>query len=184
MKHPSREEMMSYLYDELEPGPRDALERHLDQCASCRANLEEWRSTTLQLEAYAVAAAKPARPVQQRWTRPALATAAAAVVLLAGFSLGRTTGVSRAELATVKRDAEAQAVAVGRAEAQRQLQQFATDMGKRLDELETQQTRNYSSLRKELETVAVLTEAGFRQTENRMVALADTGSTTSPKSPQ
>lgn len=172
---------MSYLYDELELEPRNALDHHLEQCAPCRASLAEWRSTTRQLEVYAVAASRtPRTTARQQWTCPALAAAAAAVVLLAGFSLGRTSGVSRAELATLKRDTEAQAVAVGRAEAQRQLQQFATDMGKRLDEFQAQQTRDYTSLRKELETVAVLTEASFRQTENRIVALADTSSAAVP----
>lgn len=184
MKHPKREELMSYLYDELESEPRGALERHLETCGDCRASLAAWRSTARQLDAYAVTPACARRSAGRNWLRPSLAAAAAALVLLAGFSLGRTSGVSRAEFQTLKRDAEAHAVAVGRAEAQRQLQQFAAEMGKRLDELQLQQTRDYSSLRKELETVAVFTEAGFRQTENRIVALADSSSTSVPNLPQ
>lgn len=180
MKHPSREEMMSYLYDELESEPRHALERHFATCAPCRAHLAEWRSTTRQLDAYAVAPARITQTQPRRWTRPALAAAAAAVVLFAGFALGRSSGVSRAELESAKQDVEAKALAAGRAEAQRQLQQFATDVGKRLDTLQLQQSSDYASLRKELETVAVLTEAGFRQTANRFVALADMPATIPP----
>lgn len=177
MKHPSREELMSYLYDELESAPRAALEDHLETCGDCRASLVEWQNTGRQLKAYRVVQTRAPQPAWQRWTRPALAAAAAAVVLFAGVAIGRTSGVSRAELEAVKRDAEAQALAIGRAETQRQLQQFAANMSQRLDALQAQQTRDYTSLRKELETVAVLTEASFRQTENRFVALADTAPT-------
>jgi len=180
MKHPSREEMMSYLYDELESEPRRALACHFEECAPCRAHLAEWRSTTRQLDAYAVAPVQSPQWKQQRWARPAFAAAAAAVVLFAGFALGRSSGVSRAELESAKQDVEAKALAAGRTEAQRQLQQFASDVGKRLDTLQAQQSSDYASLRKELETVAVLTEAGFRQTENRFVALADLPTTVPP----
>jgi anti-sigma factor RsiW len=180
MKHPSREEMMSYLYDELEPEPRHTLEHHLAECASCRAHLAEWRSTTRQLDAYEIAPARISQAQPQRWTRPALAAAAAVVVLFAGFALGRSSGVSRAELESAKQDVEVKALAAGRTEARRQLQQFAADVGKRLDTLQAQQSSDYASLRKELETVAVLTEAGFRQTENRFVALADLPTTVPP----
>ena len=39
-------------------------------------------------------------------------------------------------------------------------------------DLRTEQAANYLSLRKELETVAVFTAAGFRQTESSLVHLA------------
>lgn len=180
MKHPNREEMMSYLYEELETGPRRVLEQHLETCASCRARLADWQGTVQQLNDYGVAAVPLPRSARPSWLRPALATAAAALVLFAGFTLGRTGGVSRAEVERLQRETEERAFAAGRAEAQRQLQQFAADVGKRLDTLQSQQSSDYASLRKELETVAVLTEAGFRQTENRFVALADSSASTPP----
>jgi anti-sigma factor RsiW len=130
MKHPSREEMMSYLYDELESEPRTALDRHLETCDDSRVSVAERRSTTRQLDAYEIAPARISQAQPQRWTRPALATAAAVVVLFAGFALGRSSGVSRAELESAKQDVEAKALAAGRAEAQRQLQQFAAPTGK------------------------------------------------------
>lgn len=171
---------MSYLYDELESEPRCALERHLEECAPCRAHLAEWRSTARQLDVYEVTAPQRLQPLRPRWIRPALAATAAAMMLFAGFALGRSSGVSRAELERALSDTEVKALAAGRAEAQRQLQQFAADVGKRLDTLQAQQSADYTSLRKELETVAVLTEAGFRQTENRFVALTDTSSAMPP----
>lgn len=41
-----------------------------------------------------------------------------------------------------------------------------------LDRLDSQQTEDYVSLKKQLDTVAVLTDAGLRRTENQMVELA------------
>jgi hypothetical protein len=175
MKHPNREEWMSFLYDELESEPRQALEGHLKECPACSASLAQWRDTTRQLSAYKIAAGS--RQVRRSWAGPTLAAAAAAVVLFAGFAWGRSSGISREELEAVKRDATAQALAAGRVEAQKQLEQFATTFGERLDTLQSQHARDYGTLRAELETVAVLTEAGFRQTENRLVALADTAPT-------
>lgn len=163
---------MSFLYDELESEPRQALQKHLKECPACSASVTEWRETSRLLSAYKVAA--PARPIRRQWAQPALAAAAAAVVLFGGFAWGRSTGVSRAELETLKRDAESRALAVSRAEARKQLQEFATAFGERLDTLQSQHARDYSTLRTELETVAVFTEAGFQQTANRFVALADT----------
>ena len=172
MKHPTREEWMSYLYDELPTQPRRELEHHLGQCAECRAGLATWQSTAKQLDAFRLAAPRRITPVWQPLTRWAMVTATAAAGLLGGFVLGRMTGVSRAELEAARRDAATQAAAASRSEAQLVLQQFADNLNKRLDTLETQQTRDYASLRKELETVAVLTEASFRQTEDRLGQLA------------
>lgn len=177
MKHPSREEMMSYLYDELAREPRSELERHLDHCEACRACLATWRRTARQLDAFKLSAPRRAAPVGPPLTRWAMATTAAAAVLLGGFVLGRMTGISRAELEASRREAAAQAIAASRVETQQLLQKFAGNVNERLDTLENQQNRDYASLRKELETVAVLTEASFRQTENRLGRLANNTAT-------
>lgn len=177
MKHPSREDMVSYLYDELAREPRADLERHLGQCDTCRASVAAWRRTAQQLDAFKLAAPRRRAPVWQPLTRWTLATATAAAVLLGGFMLGRMTGVTRTDLEAARREAAAQAVAASRAETQQWLQQFAGSVKQRLDSLETQQTRDYASLRQELETVAVLTEASFRQTESRIGRLANNSST-------
>jgi hypothetical protein len=172
MKHPSREDLIAYLYAELAREPRAELEQHLHTCAACRANLAAWRQAARHLDAFKTSdprRASPAWPPLARW---GVAAAAAAVVLLGGFALGRLTGISRAELEAARRDAARQAVAVSRTETQELLQQFAGGILDRLNTLETQQTHDYATLRKELETVAVLTEASFRQTENRLGRLA------------
>ena len=41
-----------------------------------------------------------------------------------------------------------------------------------LDRLDSQQAEDYVSLKKQLDTVAVLTDAGLRRTENQVVQLA------------
>lgn len=173
MKHPSREEMMSYLYEELSPELSRALEQHLADCAECQASFAEWRGTQRQLDAYAAALLPRPHHTHSPWTRPALAAAAVVLVLLAGFALGRLGRISSAELDARERESRAQILAATQAEARHQFEQLATEMANRVDALQGQHTRDYGALRKELETVAVLTEAGFRQTENRFVALTD-----------
>ena len=174
MKHPNRVELMSYFYDELEREPRRMIERHLGQCEPCQTQLAQWRATARQLDTYAVSGRRTLQPAWQPLTRWALVTATAAAVLLVGFAIGRMTSVSRTELEAMKRDVETHATSVARAEAQQQLQQFVVNVSKRLDTLRAQQTSDYTLLRRELETVAVLTEASFQQTEKKMFQLADT----------
>jgi hypothetical protein len=190
MKHPNREEWMSYLYDELETEPRRALDRHLEQCAECRDHVAQWRSTSKQLDAFEVSAARPVASLWPVWVRWATAAAAAVVILAGGFALGRFTGASRTEVAALRNqiaalatDAESRAIAAARAETQSQLQPFAAAVSEQLRTTRAQHAADYASLRKELETVAVLTEVGFRQTENQIVELAsaDTASPANSK---
>lgn len=174
MKHPASDELMSYLYDELEREPRREIEQHLGQCDPCRAQVAQWRATARQLDAYAVARTRPLRAAWQPLTRWAVAAATAAAVLLVGFTIGRLTGVSPTELTAMKRDIERRATSVAQAEAQQQLQELVADFGQRLAAIQAQQRSDYTSLRRELETVAILTEASFQQTGKQILQLADT----------
>ncbi|HKS36726.1 MAG TPA: zf-HC2 domain-containing protein, partial [Verrucomicrobiae bacterium] len=86
MNHPTREEWMSYLYDELTGEPHANLAAHLAVCPECKVKVAEWRGLKMDLNAWQIAT-KPARVV---WNRPWLRWAAAAVVMLsAGFGAGR-----------------------------------------------------------------------------------------------
>jgi len=88
MNHPTSEEWMSYLYDEMEATDRARLAGHLEGCTQCRTrvagwqgarqNLDEWRLQPRRAEKAAVLA------------RPWLKWAAAAVLFAGvGFSAGR-----------------------------------------------------------------------------------------------
>jgi anti-sigma-K factor RskA len=90
-----------YALDALEPGERELFERHLEECASCQAQLAEFQATASAL-AYAESAEPPpalrerileaarsengAKVLQfpkRRWLFPATAVAAAAAAVLA-----------------------------------------------------------------------------------------------------
>ena len=129
--------------------------------------------------------------------------AAAVIVLCAGFSLGRLTvspDKVRAAIAPeireqVRREFEqlrqkeiaASKVAgadIALQPADSRLAAFARDLEARrsadnqavfaaIEKLQAQRLNDYISLRKDLETVAVLTDAGLRNTEETLVQLAD-----------
>jgi hypothetical protein len=86
MKHPSDEEWMDYLYDELEPGARRELAAHLEECAECRRQVQEWEAAMSELDAWPA----PATPQHRRSVlRRAAPWLAAAAVLVVAFVLGR-----------------------------------------------------------------------------------------------
>lgn len=181
MNHPTREELVSYLYDDLEFEARRTVERHLGQCAECRGSVAGWRGVGGRLDGYAVTPSRlMSPPAWQPLTRWAMVAVTASAILFAGFMVGRMTGVSRAELEAVKREAQSAATAIARNDSERRLREFALNTDQRLLALQSQQTADYAALTKKLETVAVLTEAGFRQTEKQFVQLADAGTRNPP----
>lgn len=87
MKHPNREQWISYLYQECAPAEQSELAAHLKTCATCRDQFNVWRSASAALDNY-----KIERRAQPNWqTVPWLRwSAAAAVLLAAGISIGST----------------------------------------------------------------------------------------------
>jgi hypothetical protein len=85
--------LVSYLYDEIEPASRRALEAHLASCAECRGEVAALRATRRQLAEWTPPeqqagfqivsrGAAPARPAFLRFS-PMWGLAAAAVLVLA-----------------------------------------------------------------------------------------------------
>ena len=85
MKHPNREQWISFLYEECDPAEQTELAAHLKTCAGCRDQLDTWRNAGAALDTY-----KIERRAQPNWqTVPWLRwSAAAAVLLAAGISIG------------------------------------------------------------------------------------------------
>jgi hypothetical protein len=192
MKHPSRETLVSYLYNEVESrSERQTLQQHLAECADCQAQLSSWKTVRQQLDTWSL----PPRRVLPAPSRSWVSLAAAAVVLLAaGLALGRYTFPTgpdlealsegmRQEIHTAMTQAN-DSVRQGNQQAIRALladfallqedrrQEDLAALALALRNLETQYTADYASLRRDLETVAVLTDASFRQTQDQMVHLA------------
>lgn len=205
MNHPTSEEWMSYLYDELDATERSRLAGHFQGCAHCQARVAEWQAAQRNLDQW--------RLEPRRATRRAAASRpwlkwAAAVVVFAGvgfsagrFSMGRPVDPQklraeiepeirqqlRAELVQTMREELDKSAAATLAASREQTRGMLADYAQKIenaraddnavisaamDRLDSQQADDYVSLKKQLDTVAVMTDAGLRRTEDQMVELA------------
>lgn len=213
MNHPTSEEWMSYLYEEIEATDRAQLAGHLQGCTQCRARVAAWQGAQRNLDEWRL---EP-RGRAGRATvlaRPWLKWAAAIVVFAGvGFSAGRFSMARpmdlqklraemepelrqqlRAELVQTMREELDKSAATTLAASREQTRGMLADYAQKienarandnavisaaLERLDTQQADDYVSLKKQLDTVAVNTDAGLQRTENQMVELAGI-STASP----
>lgn len=180
--HPNPEQWMSYLYEELNADDRAHLKAHLQTCPDCAAKLTEWQSARKNLDAWRLPRA-PKR-VRAAFALPVFRWAAAAVVFLcAGFAVGRMTSfASNLEKARATMEPELRRQLLGEYEAKRAQDNkliYAT-----LAKLESQHDADIISLKKELDTVAVNTDASLRTTEQQLMLLADSAPPArNPRSP-
>jgi hypothetical protein len=194
MKHPNQEQWVAYLYRETDPTSRTELQAHLATCDVCRAQLAQWQSVQQHLNAWELP--KPnliSRPTKILTFPGFLRWAAAAMITVAlGFALGRSTvsGNSQAIAALREQlrddlnqsfDARLAAAQHETAAAIRQLAEltqsarFADNqaISAALSQLDATHTAEFLSLRKDLETVALNSDVGLRQTRQQLVRLAD-----------
>ena len=88
MNHPTREEWMSFLYDETSGDQHAALSAHLAACPECTSRVGSWREVAADLDAWKLCSRPNRRfriPTVARWA------AAAAIVLSFGFAFGRAS---------------------------------------------------------------------------------------------
>lgn len=91
-KHPSEQEWMEYLYDEMTSTERSAVEAHLKACAPCREKRDGLQGTQRSLDEWRVVV--PAKHELAKGWQPVVKWAAAAVlVATTAFATGR---ISRA----------------------------------------------------------------------------------------
>jgi len=197
MNHPEPAEWMEFLYGEATAQQKRELEAHLAGCPDCAAQLKLWRGSAHSLDAWTLPAAAPvSRMPAQAWKW----AAAAAIVLIVGFWIGRQMIASRAELAALKNSVAqltelvrrgnavtfSNSVVAATASANEETLRLLADysrlqearqsadleaLGLALADFKTRLNR----LHAELETVAVNTETGFEQTHeslNRVVAIS------------
>ena len=163
--HLSDEERLAFI----EGRASQSTAQHLDHCADCAAEIESWRRSIQRLEHLEWPARMPRRATAPT---PLLKWAfAASMVLCVGFGLGRFTGPKAAEIkADLARDLETKL-----AIALQQKQSATTDLTPilgALAELRQQQSANYVSLRKDLETLAATADARIQLTTRRLTELA------------
>src|SRR5438874_1991478 len=98
MTHPTREEWVTYLYDEFDKETRANLTDHLNVCPDCKTTLGKWRGTMAELNEWKVRTRRRSSAVQT--ALPILRWAAAALIVLGfGFVLGRFSSTNSANLA-------------------------------------------------------------------------------------
>jgi len=162
MNHPKREEWVPYLFGEARPDAARVLKEHLRDCPECRQEINDWQRSLNRLDSWKLPAANKPRPNFAPFLRLA---AAAAVVLAAGFGIGRSISIN-AQAEQVRKAIEP--------EIRQQLrQEFAQMLHDEMDKAETQRLADFVALKKDVDTVAVMTDAGLRRTQRQLVQLAD-----------
>ena len=215
MNHPSREEWMSYLYDELNADQSANLQAHLHTCPDCKSKVNEWQAARSGLDEWRV----PKRRGRVVLAQPMVKwAAAAAIVLSIGVGIGRLTSAPldvqqvraaiepemrqelRREFAQLFRDQLDKSASTTLAASTEQTRQLLAEFARAveakrtedyqainaaLDKLQSQRLADFFSLKKDVDTMAVLTESGFRRAQQQLVQLADyTQPVNSSNSPQ
>jgi hypothetical protein len=182
MKHPPAEQWMTWLYGESTPAEKTHLDTHLRSCLECQAKVKVWRASAAALDGWSLQGKRPTR-----LARPALKWAAAAAVLLAlGIGLGRLSSPAAAQIDAARaalRQELARQIETARADTRLELDEIAAAyedkraeenqaVSAALQKLDARWAAKYTSLRRELETVAVLTEDSLEDTQAQLVQLA------------
>ncbi len=203
MNHPNREDWVPYVFGEAQSAIRRQLKLHLDNCAECREQLESWRRSLGRLNAWRLPRWQNGAGLLAPSLKWALAaglmicvgfgvgrlTAPRATIdqVRAAVEPGIRQQLSQ-ELAGMVREQVSQAasatLAAAGAQTERLLVSYADSLEAdratdteaiyaTLDRLQKQRLEDYLALKRDLDTVAVNTDAGLRRTEQQLVQLAD-----------
>lgn len=202
MNHPTQQEWIAYLYDELPRPARRQLASHLDQCPECERVVAQWQQTAARLETWAL----PSRRRAAGLWGPALKWGLAAILLVGlGLGAGRLTapgadleqlraGLLPALRQQLRHELRAQlggdldafadrTLAASRADTQRLLDGLAQTWAAAREEdrqttlllfnqAERQHKAELAWLRRDLETVAVFADARLQDTQRELGQLA------------
>lgn len=197
VNHPSAEEWMSYVYREVPLERAAELRSHLEGCTACSEKLNRWCTNLAALDEWKLPVLQ--RRKTSAW-RPATFVkwaAAATLLLCVGFAVGQASSSNARELSDLKiavaqltekvadkpvSDANNQSIVITK-QTRDELAQLLADYSKLNEERRTEDRRvvglalremdlRLGKLRAELETVALNTESGFRQTKAGLTTLA------------
>lgn len=175
---------MSFLYDETTPETKATLRAHLDGCAECRAQVDAWTRASRRLEEWKL----PKRTARRAFPVAKFA-AAAAIIALAVVGAVRMAALNN-EVKNLR--AELKRETADRISATTEAQNLIADFAKAFEtkraedqrvtlaamqQISAKHAQDYGGLRKELETVAVLTEVGLREAHSEIANISHTPET-------
>jgi hypothetical protein len=188
MKHPEREEWVSFIFGDADAGRRRQLESHLEDCVECRDEIQSWQRSLGRLDSWKL---PPVAKRRANFVPLAKWAAAAAAVLSIGFAIGRGTAAhvdAETVRTAVERDLRGQLTQIARDEAAKTASLAIAAYSQKTDtrraadnrvifavieRLETQHTTDCLTLKKELDTLAINADAGLRKAEEQFVQFAD-----------
>lgn len=199
MNHPNPEQWADYLYREVNLATRSQLNAHLAQCESCRRQLQDWQSVQQRLDSWKRPAAVRSQRNITDFPRLLRWAAAALIALSLGFAIGRSSSATPETLEALKQElrnewsaaleaeiqnAQASTLAAAQADSLSALRDFALlyqteraadheAFSAAIARVVQARTADYLTLRKDLETVALNSDAGLRQTQQQLFQLAD-----------
>ena len=180
MKHPTPEEWSAYVFGETAAPRARELKLHLEGCEECAQEVGGWQRSLRRLDEWEL----PGGERRVLTLRPAVKLAmAACFLLLIGFGLGQR--FSAADMRAEMRQGVAEAEARNRAQLQAVLQSLpdlVREVGAedrqaivaQLERLQAQNTADFVSLRRDLETVAAVTEQEIRRANMKLLQFAST----------
>lgn len=176
MKHPTREQLVTFFYEESTHAEKSELAQHLDSCAACRAQLQTFRATASLLNEYTT-------PASSTWTKTALRirswlplSAAAALLLAAGIIVGATRANSAQTQLVAELRNRVEISELENAKTKKllvELTQTIADNRAKDQAALVAVAQELQATRKDIETVAVLSEAGFKSAQHQFARLAN-----------
>ncbi|HTL18451.1 MAG TPA: zf-HC2 domain-containing protein [Patescibacteria group bacterium] len=171
MNHPKPEEWVPYVYGETAGAVRRQLSEHLRECAHCRQEIESWQRSLKGLDAWKLPrAGQPQMAIALPFLKWAVT---AMVVLFAGVLIGRATApkVDAEKLRATIVPQIQQQLSSQLAELAHQEVARAAGLSRTYTDQVAQQL--YVAIKKDVDTLALNTDAGLRDTARQLVQLAD-----------
>jgi hypothetical protein len=170
MNHPKREDWVQYLYGEIKPDLRRQLNEHLQGCAECGEELQNWKRSLQRLDAWQLSRTSARLDA----VMPFLKWAAAALLVLGlGFGFGRLTA-RQADLEKVRARVEPEIRREFADLLRREIDKSsATTLAQAQRQAEEVGAAYYTLLKKDLDTVAINTDVSLRRAEQGLMQVAD-----------
>lgn len=174
MDHPTPDELLEFLDDDLAGNRRARVADHVDACDECQRRVASWEGARSGLDAWELPESLPVlRARQFRAASVHLRRAVAAALLVAGaFGAARLTA-PRPDVVALREELAGQIRGELRREFHEELAKIAADQSagqdlfaalvERIDQLELQWLADYVDLRRDVETVAMHTQADLQR---------------------